>query len=55
MRLHEIDWIKKINMKVIVRQGSKWIRAEIPEEDPENFANILAQPAELKLLILKRM
>lgn len=36
---------------VIVRQGSKWIRVEIPGvEDPRELANILAQPAELKFI-----
>lgn len=36
---------------VIARQGSKWIRVEIPGvKDPRELAGILAQPAELKFL-----
>ena len=39
------------NEAVIVRQGSKWIRVEIPGvKDPRELANILSQPAELKFL-----
>lgn len=39
------------NEAVIVRQGSKWIRVEIPGvKDPRELAGILSQPAELKFL-----
>ncbi len=39
------------NEAVIVRQGSKWIRVEIPGvKDPRELANILSQPAELKFI-----
>ncbi|NMA95465.1 MAG: protein translocase subunit SecD, partial [Clostridiales bacterium] len=37
------------NEAIIVRQGSKWIRVEIPGvKDPRDLAGILSQPAELK-------